>query len=154
MSSEIALSRVIAVPASMEAARDRPMPPVQPYPADRAPDKVAPVARPNPTLRLDPELEIVVLEFRDDNGRVRNTIPTEQQLAAYRTWDRTQTGEPPRGRHGGSGGEAERDALAATPRADAADPAARQTARPVEAAGPPPDSGAAPPVNDSTTERR
>ena len=70
MSSEIALSRVVAVPASMEAARDRPMPPVQPYPADRAPDKLAPAAPPNPSLRLDPELEIVVLEFRDDNGRV------------------------------------------------------------------------------------
>lgn len=128
MSNELALSRVAAVPASMEAARDRPMPPAQPYPADRAPDKLATAAPPNPTLRLDPELEIVVLEFRDDNGRVRNTIPTEQQLAAYRSWDRTQTGEPPRGHR--------------APEAD------RHTPRPVTAAS----QGEAP-VNDRETER-
>lgn len=139
MSSEIALSRVVAVPASMEAARDRPMPPVQPYPADRSPDKLAPAAPPNPTMRLDPALEIVVLEFRDDNGRVRNTIPTEQQLAAYRNWDRTQTGEPPRGHRA-----PDPDRQAA--RAETTRP---ESNRPVT---PPAPDGAG--VNDSTTESR
>jgi hypothetical protein len=142
MSSEIALSRVVAVPASMEAARDRPMPQAQPYPADRAPDKLAPAAPPNPTLRLDFELEIVVLEFRDDNGRVRNTIPTEQQLAAYRSWDRTQSGDPPRG-HRASG--VEREAL----RNDAKLPETTrpETTRPVTAPAPEPAT-----VNASTTQ--
>lgn len=144
MSSEIALSRVVAVPASMEAARDRPMPSAPPYPADRNPDQPALAAPPNPTLRLDPELEIVVLEFRDDNGRVRNTIPTEQQLAAYRSWDRTQTGEPPRGHRAP---EPERQSAAAeTARPETGRP---ETARPVT----PPASDAAG-VNDSTTEPR
>ena len=51
---------------------------------------------PNPTLRLDPGLAIVVIEFRDETGAVRSTIPTEQQLDAYRTWERGHVGTPAR----------------------------------------------------------
>jgi hypothetical protein len=39
---------------------------------------------PNPSLRLDPALGLVVLEFRDAHGR-RETLPTERELAAYRS---------------------------------------------------------------------
>jgi hypothetical protein len=39
---------------------------------------------PNPSLRLDPALGLVVLEFRDQAGRTA-TLPTERELAAYRT---------------------------------------------------------------------
>ena len=46
-------------------------------------------ALPNPTLRLDPGLGLVVLEFRDAQGRVEKTLPTERALAAYRTAART-----------------------------------------------------------------
>lgn len=121
MPSDIAVTRVVAVPASVEAARDRPMPQVQPHSADRMADKRAPdaPAPPNPTMRLDPELEIVVLEFRDEGGQVRNTIPTEQQLAAYRAWDRTGHGDPAH-RQGQPEAAAQRE---------------RQATRPVEAAG-------------------
>jgi hypothetical protein len=45
---------------------------------------VAEGARPNPALRVDPELGLVVLEFRDVRGAAR-TIPTERELEAYRT---------------------------------------------------------------------
>jgi hypothetical protein len=38
---------------------------------------------PNPSLRLDPALGPVVLEFRDVHGRTA-TLPTERELAAYR----------------------------------------------------------------------
>jgi hypothetical protein len=38
---------------------------------------------PNPTIRMDPALGIVVLEFRDQRGSVRS-IPTERELDAYR----------------------------------------------------------------------
>lgn len=37
----------------------------------------------NPTLRLDTDVGLVVMEFRDDAGTV-TTIPSERQLAAYR----------------------------------------------------------------------
>ncbi|MDO9709798.1 hypothetical protein [Paracraurococcus lichenis] len=43
----------------------------------------APPAMPNPSLRLDPALGLVVLEFRDQYGRTA-TLPTERELAAYR----------------------------------------------------------------------
>lgn len=41
-------------------------------------------ALPNPTLRLDASLGIVVIEFRNNAGEVANSIPTQQQLEAYR----------------------------------------------------------------------
>jgi len=60
--------------------------------ADRAPGKpearVEPAgsasALPNPTLRLDASLGIVVIEFRNNAGEVANSIPTQQQLEMYR----------------------------------------------------------------------
>lgn len=38
----------------------------------------------NPTLRLDAELGLVVMEFRDDSGALTSTIPSERQIEAYR----------------------------------------------------------------------
>lgn len=49
-------------------------------PAPRA--AAAPVL-PNPQLRLDAALGLVVIEFRDRGGESR-TIPTERELDAYR----------------------------------------------------------------------
>ncbi len=37
----------------------------------------------NPSLHLDLALNLVVLQFIDDNGDVTNQIPTQQQLKAY-----------------------------------------------------------------------
>ncbi|WP_170979234.1 hypothetical protein [Roseomonas sp. HF4] len=39
---------------------------------------------PNPRLRLDGTLGMVVIEFRDSVGDVANTIPSPRQIAAYR----------------------------------------------------------------------
>ncbi|MBL6454012.1 hypothetical protein JMJ55_01680 [Belnapia sp. T6] len=44
----------------------------------------APAATPSPSLRIDPALGIVVMEFRDDTGQVAASLPTERELAAYR----------------------------------------------------------------------
>lgn len=44
----------------------------------------APAATPSPSLRIDPALGIVVMEFRDGSGQVAATLPTERELAAYR----------------------------------------------------------------------
>lgn len=41
-------------------------------------------AAPNPALRLDPELGLVVLEFRDRQGEVAASLPTPRELDAYR----------------------------------------------------------------------
>ena len=39
---------------------------------------------PNPSLRLEPELGLVVIEFRNDSGTIEASYPSERQLAAYR----------------------------------------------------------------------
>ncbi len=42
-------------------------------------------ALPNPTLRLDPTLGLVVIEFHNQSGHVTTSIPGARQLDAYRT---------------------------------------------------------------------
>jgi hypothetical protein len=39
---------------------------------------------PNPRLRIDPALSLVVIEFRDSGGEVSLSIPTPKELDAYR----------------------------------------------------------------------
>ena len=51
--------------------------------APAMPAVIAPVT-PNPRLRLDGSLGMVVLEFRDIGGEVANTIPSPRAIAAYR----------------------------------------------------------------------
>lgn len=40
--------------------------------------------RPNPRLRLDSSLGMVVIEFLDSQGEIRTSLPTEREMAAYR----------------------------------------------------------------------
>jgi hypothetical protein len=100
MSSNLSVPRPVAAVDPAEAARQRGS--VPGHAADTAQRAVAPEPAkplPNPTLRLDPSLAIVVIEFRDEAGAVRSTIPSEQQLDAYRTWERGHVGA-----HGGTPG--------------------------------------------------
>jgi len=92
MSSDLAVPRI--GPASPAASTAREPPAETPDIAPRSPTAIA---FPNPTLRLDAGLAIVVIEFRDDSGAVRSTLPTQQQLEAYRSWERSQMGTPPPG---------------------------------------------------------
>jgi hypothetical protein len=62
-------------PAPRAAGMERP---------DGAVPPPASPATPNPRLRLDSSLGMVVIEFRDTVGDVANTIPTERAIAAYR----------------------------------------------------------------------
>ena len=48
----------------------------------------------NPSFRFDPTTGFVVIEFRDGKGTVSNTIPSQRQLAAYRTHQQSPPGEP------------------------------------------------------------
>ena len=63
---------------------------------------------PNPSLRLDPALGIVVLEFRSNTGAVTTSIPSERQLQAYQRWDATHFGPIPAGHAGNRGVDPQR----------------------------------------------
>ena len=57
----------------------------------------APVAKPvplfvNPSFQFDPTVGLVVIKFHDHSGAVTNTIPSQRQLAAYRTHQATLPG--------------------------------------------------------------
>ncbi|WP_158287594.1 hypothetical protein [Falsiroseomonas bella] len=70
-----------AAPAPLRAlARQPEAPRAAP---EEAPASPAPPV-PNPSLRIDTALNLVVLEFRDAKGEVRS-IPTARELDAYRT---------------------------------------------------------------------
>jgi len=51
---------------------------------------MAATAAPNPTLRLDSGLGMVVIEFRNAAGEVVASLPTPREIAAYRVAARTQ----------------------------------------------------------------
>jgi hypothetical protein len=73
-----------------------------------------PAVHPNPSLRIDPALGIVVMEFRDRSGAVAATLPTQRELDAYHAAQR-------RGRREHSGAQAA-PGPAATPQQAAAQP--------------------------------
>jgi hypothetical protein len=56
----------------------------RPPEAATAPPPAAPPIGPNPRLRLDPALGVVVMEFLDAAGKLSRSAPTEAQLRAYR----------------------------------------------------------------------
>lgn len=64
--------------------------------------QATPAGTPNPTYRLDPALGLVVMQFREDDQT--QSVPTQQQLEAYRSGAATPPGEakPPAGEHGGT----------------------------------------------------
>jgi hypothetical protein len=47
----------------------------------------------NPSYRFDPTVGIEVIQFHDSTGTVTNTIPSQRQLAAYRSHQATPPGE-------------------------------------------------------------
>ena len=49
----------------------------------------------NPRLRIDPALNLVVLEFRDRGGEISRTIPTAREIEAYRSGAAPRVAEPP-----------------------------------------------------------
>jgi|GEM_PF-1833540 len=54
-------------------------------PAGAAPPEALPeVGPPNPRLRIDRDLGLVVIEFRDAAGRVNVSLPTPREIEAYR----------------------------------------------------------------------
>ena len=74
---------VLRAVSSAEPARAAPSAAGQDMLASAVPAVIAP-ATPNPRLRLDGRLGMVVLEFRGSGGEVANTIPSPRVIAAYR----------------------------------------------------------------------
>jgi hypothetical protein len=88
------LSIQVAAPASTGSGGSAPAKPA----ATAAPlEQItpAPMTSPNPTLQLNAALGLVVIEFRNNAGTVISSIPTTQQLEAYRLWQESGTGPPP-----------------------------------------------------------
>lgn len=54
-------------------------------PANASPPQTGPPVV-SPELQFDAALGLVVIEFRDATGQVTTTIPTRQQMEAYRMW--------------------------------------------------------------------
>ena len=71
-------------------------------PTARAPPQPVstPLPTPNPTLRLDPALGMVVIEFHNTSGALTTSIPSQHQLAAYQKWSVTHVGPTPSGLRG------------------------------------------------------
>jgi len=83
------------------AAPPRPVTPDRavalPAAGERAPPGLVAPAVPmlNPRMRIDTELNLVVLEFRDDAGEVRQSLPSPQEIDAYRLATReTEAAQP------------------------------------------------------------
>lgn len=62
--------------------------------ATEAGGNAAATAVPNPALRMDAELGLVVLEFRDARGELAASIPTKRELDAYRRAARAGAPKP------------------------------------------------------------
>lgn len=73
------------VPAPASAAQPAPPPDAAVAPPAGAPPAGAAARNgPNPSLRVEPSLGIVVFEVRDTAGEVVRSVPTERELRDYR----------------------------------------------------------------------
>jgi hypothetical protein len=95
MSNDFAVQPLTAVRTSTETVGEAKTAASQPPPEPEHAASPSPV--PNPSLRLDPALGLVVMEFRSETGAVTSSIPSQRQLQAYQKWDATHFGPTPAG---------------------------------------------------------
>lgn len=91
MPSDLSIRAVSPINGASENPTE-PKPATFAPPANASPPQTGPPIL-NPTLRLDPALGLVVIEFRDEGGHITTSIPSQRQIDAYRMWS-----EPPNGR--------------------------------------------------------
>jgi hypothetical protein len=95
MSTEISVQAVaIARPGSDSGTEPKPATSEAAQPPAPAPNP-SPII--NPTLRLEPALGLVVIEFRNDDGTITTSIPSQRQIEAYQRWEATRIGPGPAG---------------------------------------------------------
>ena len=91
MSNELTIPPVRTTATTTDAPKAPPTRPARVEPPTAA-------AKPyvNPSLRLDAELGLVVIEFRGEDGALTATIPSERQIQAYRVHQEPRQREIPR----------------------------------------------------------
>ncbi len=93
MSSDLSVQAVAVARMGNDGASD---PKVA---ASESPPQAEPTPLPspiiNPTLRLEPALGLVVIEFRNDSGTITTSIPSQRQIEAYQRWEATRIGPTP-----------------------------------------------------------
>jgi hypothetical protein len=75
------ITPVSSVPATPRP-QDQSVTPAAASPAGASADSR--MAYPNPDSRLDPELHMVILEYRDSSGHITSSLPTAQALERFR----------------------------------------------------------------------
>ena len=70
-----------SLPPASPASRPTPQA-ARPPPAEAAPRPAVPML--NPRMRIDTELALVVLEFRDEAGELSHSLPSPREIDAYR----------------------------------------------------------------------
>lgn len=115
MSNELTIPPVRTTATTTDAPKAPPTRPARVEPPTAA-------AKPyvNPSLRLDAELGLVVIEFRGEDGALTATIPSERQIQAYRVHQeprqREITREAPSEAPAETGAEVPAEAARETPR--------------------------------------
>jgi hypothetical protein len=89
MSSDLSIGAVASGPSvrQTEATRAAPLPSTSGAPASPG--------TPNPTLRLDPALGLVVIEFLSKSGAITSSIPSQRELTAYQDGTAQPPGQAP-----------------------------------------------------------
>jgi hypothetical protein len=85
MPSDLSIPPVAAGQSLRPAEAARAAPPAAPAGGAATP------GTPNPTLRLDPALGLVVIEFVSKSGAITSSIPSQRELTAYQDG----TAQPP-----------------------------------------------------------
>jgi hypothetical protein len=92
MSNDLMVQPVATVRSASDAVGETRLVAVQPTPPPQPDHGANPSPIPNPSLRLDPALGLVVIEFRNHAGVVSRSIPSQRELAAYQKWAITHAG--------------------------------------------------------------
>jgi hypothetical protein len=126
MTNDLSVQPVAVARIGSDSGTDPPMATARESPpqVESAP---APSPITNPSLRLDPALGLVVIQFRNDAGAV-TSIPSERQIEAYQRWQTTQFGPAPNGMKATSAG----GAVTAPPRRAAPEHAPPTPPQPVQ----------------------
>jgi hypothetical protein len=93
MPNDLVVQPLTAVRTGTEGSAEAKPAANQPLPQPERAANPSPI--PNPSLRLDSALGLVVLEFRSDTGVVTKSIPSQRQLQAYQKWAATHAGPTP-----------------------------------------------------------
>ena len=88
MPGDFAISQSSPQKALQEAVQ--PVPPAAAFDAGQSTVSKRPLI--NPSLHLDPALNLVVLQFLDNKGDVTDSIPSPKQLKAYQARQSEGTG--------------------------------------------------------------